>query len=203
MENFTVNKTWKFIVLTALAIAVTVSLGFYLYQGSRVNITLQLEDEVREIASHSKTVGELLEKESIPFYKGAYINVGLDRELEDNMNIIIKNPKSYTILSAGLELDVESTSNTVGEILDDNGIVLGEKDFTNPKQGDTITNGTTIEIFKVEEVVETVEDIIPFEKIVNKSNKIDIGTSKLFKMVKMDLKSLISKGIYQWQTSLN
>ena len=81
MENFTVNKTWKFIVLTALAIAVTVSLGFYLYQGSRVNITLQLEDEVREIASHSKTVGELLEKESIPFYKGAYINVGLDLSL--------------------------------------------------------------------------------------------------------------------------
>ncbi|MEY8414712.1 3D domain-containing protein [Tissierella praeacuta] len=188
MENFTVNKTWKFIVLTALAIAVTVSLGFYLYQGSRVNITLQLEDEVREIASHSKTVGELLEKESIPFYKGAYINVGLDRELEDNMNIIIKNPKSYTILSAGLELDVESTSNTVGEILDDNGIVLGEKDFTNPKQDDTITNGTTIEIFKVEEVVETVEDIIPFEKIVNKSNKIDIGTSKIVQDGKNGLK---------------
>ncbi|WP_353095572.1 3D domain-containing protein [Tissierella praeacuta] len=193
MENFTVNKTLKSIILTALAIAVTVSLGFYLYQSSKVNITLQLEDEVKEIASHSRTVGELLKKESIPFDEGAYINVDLDTELEDNMNIVIKNPKSYTIASVDSEIDVKSVYSTVAEVLDDKGIVLGENDFTTPKLDDTIVNGTKIEIFKVEEVVEAVEDIIPFEKVVSKNNKMDIGTSK----VVQDGKNGLRKSYYK------
>ena len=188
MENHTVNKTWKFIVLAALAIAVTVSLGFYMYQGNMVTIALQLEDEVREITSNAKTVEELLEEESIPLNNGAYINVALDTELEDNINIIIKNPKSYTISSAGVEVDVKSFHDTVGEVLDEQGIVLGDKDFTYPKLNDTISNGTNIELFKVEEVVETVEDIIPFDKFVNKNSKMDIGTSKIVQNGKDGLK---------------
>lgn len=188
MENHTVNKTWKFIVLAALAIATTVSLGFYMYQGNKVTVALQLETEVKEITSYAKTVEELLEEESIPLNKGAYINVALDTELEDNMNIIIKNPKSYTISSAGSELDIMSIYTTVGEILDDQGIVLGDTDFTYPELNDTISNGTNIEIFHVEEVVDTVEDIIPFNKIVNKNSKMDIGTSKVVQNGKEGLK---------------
>ncbi|MBU5313195.1 G5 domain-containing protein [Tissierella carlieri] len=188
MENHTVNKTWKFIVLAALAIAVTVSLGFYMYQGSINNITLQLENEVIEIASTARTLEELLEKESIPFNKDAYINMDLDTELKDNMNIIIKNPKSYTISFAGGEYEVKSFYRTVSEVLDEQGIVLGDKDFTSPKLDATVSDGGNIELFKVEEVVETVEDIIPFNKMVNKNNKMDIGTSKVVQNGKDGLK---------------
>ncbi len=188
MENHTVNKTWKFLVLTALAIAVTVSLGFYVYQGSIHTITLQLGEDVKEITSNAKTVEELLEKESIPLNKDAYINVALDRELEDNMNITIKNPNSFTISFRGKELDVKSFHNTVGEVLDENDITLGEKDFTYPKLEDKIFDGTNIELFKVEEVVEAVEDIVPFEKVVNKNKNMDLGTSKVVQTGKNGLK---------------
>lgn len=196
MENHTVNKTWKFIVLTALAIATTVSLGFYMYQGNMVTIALQLENEVKEITSNSETVEELLEKESIPFKKGAYINVALDTKLEDNMNIIIKNPKSYTISSAGVEIEAKSIYDTVGEVLDDQGIVLEGKDFTYPELNDTISNGTNIEIFHVKEVVDTIEDVIPFGKVVNKNNKMDIGTSKVVQTGKNGVKKTYYKKEY-------
>lgn len=179
MENHKVDKTWKFRVLAALAIAVTVSLGFYMYQGNEVNITLQLENEVREITSSANTVDELLAKESIPIEKGAYISLALETELEDNMNIIIKNPKPYTISLDEVEIDVKSIYDTVGEILDDNSIVLGEKDFTYPKSEVQVSPGTKIKLFKVEEVVETLEEVIPFDNVVNKNNKLDIGVTRI------------------------
>jgi len=179
MESHMFDKTWKFKVLVILAIAVTLSLGFYMYQGNQFNITLQLEEGVKELISDAKTVEELLEKEGILINEKTYINMSLDTMLDDNMNIIIKNPKTYTLLSGGLEVDVESLYTSVGEILQDQNIVLGEKDFTYPSLDSTISSGSVIELFKVEEVVEIIEDTLPFETIVKKNNSMDIGTSKI------------------------
>ena len=196
MEKNTVNKTWKFIVLTALAIAVTVSLGVYMYQGNDISIALQLDDEVMELTSKADTLEELLVKEEIPIKEGAYINMPLDTQLEENINIIIKNPKIYTLSSAGVEVDVKSFSNTVSGVLDDCGIELGDKDYTYPSLDTKISYGSNIELFKVKEVIETVEDSIPFENVVNKNNKLDIGQSKVIQKGKDGLKKTYLKKEY-------
>ena len=196
MENYPVNKTWKFIVLTALAIAVTVSLGFYVYQGNIRNITLLMEDEVIEVTSNAKTVEDLLQKEDISIAKNAYINVDLDTEIEDNMNIIIKNPKSYTVSTYVGELDIVSYYSTVGEVLDDKGIALGEKDYTYPGLHEKIYSGDKIELFHVEEVMETAEVPIPFEKTVNKNHNLDYGTVQTVQKGKNGLKKTYYKNEY-------
>ncbi|MDR7857604.1 3D domain-containing protein [Tissierella sp.] len=179
MEKNIVNKTWKLIVLTALAIAMTVSLGVFMYQSDANSITLEMEDEVIKLTSNSDTVEDLLEEEDIPFKEGAYINLALDTELEENMNIIIKNPKAYTISSGEVAIEINSIHNTIAEILDEQGVVLGDKDFTYPTLDTKISSGESIQLFKVREVVETVENSIPFESIVKKNNKLDIGNVNL------------------------
>ena len=196
MENHKSNKTWKLKVLIILTIAITVSLGFYMYQGNEVNITLNYEDEVKELTSNSDTLEELLEKEGIFIEVGAYINLPLDTKLEENMNIIIKNPKTYSILSRGTEIDIKSINDTVKKILDDNHFVLGDKDFTYPQLEEKISPGTKIELFNVEEVVETVEDVIPFESVVNKNSKIDLGVTKIVQEGKDGLKHTFIKKEY-------
>lgn len=177
MESKKVNKAWKIKLFFILAIATTLSLGVYMYQGS--NVTLFLEEEVTQITSYASTVGEFLEKENIPFKEGGYINVALDQKLEENMDIIIKNPKSYNISIGGSIGDVTSVYTTVDEVLTDLGIELGVNDYTSPTKDTKIGTGSTIEIFKVVEVVETVEGEIPFEKIVNKNNKLERGKSNV------------------------
>lgn len=196
MEKNIVHKTLKFIVLTALAIAVTLSLGVYMYQGNDISITLQLDDEVMELTSKASTVEELFEKEEIPIKDGAYINMALDTKLEENINIIIKNPKPYTLSSSGAEIDVKSFSNTVSEVLDDCGIKLGDKDFTYPTLSTKISPGSIIELFKVKEVIEIVEDSIPFDNVVNKNSKLDIGQSKVIQEGKDGLKKTYLKKEY-------
>ena len=177
MKNYTVNKTWKFKVLTVLAIVMTLSLGVYMYQGN--NIILQVEGEITEVVSYSNTVEDFLQKENVSFKEGGYINIPLDTKLEDNMHIIIKNLKPYTISLGGMVSDVASLHNTVGEVLNDLNIELKQKDFVVPDPNTKIGPGSKIEVFRVVEVLESTETVIPFESTVNENNKLDKGVTNV------------------------
>ena len=193
MENHPSHLTRKIPVIIFLAIALTVSLGLYFYQGSLSKVTIKLDSGVKSITSNADTLEELLLKENIILEEGAYISHPLDSKIEDNMIITIKNPKLYTIAADGVLVDVKSTHNTVGKILADNSISLGERDFTKPGLEEAVSPGSTIEIYKVEEVIETFDEVIPFEKIVNKNPKMDIGTTKTIQEGKEGLKKVIVK----------
>lgn len=186
MENHPVNKTNQFKVLTVLAIAASLSLGVYMYQGKE--ISLSMDGEIKNVISYAETVNDLLKKEKIHLKKGAYINVSLDSKLEDKMNIIIKNPKPYTLSLEGSLFDVKSVHDTVGEVLKDLGIALGEKDYTYPKLDGKLTPNSNIEVFRVRQQVEEVEAAIPFKNIVTTNNKLDVGAVNIVQEGKDGLK---------------
>ena len=194
MENQPALKAWKFKVLAVLAIVTTLSLGVYVYQGN--NITLQVEDEITEIISYSKTVEEFLEKENVLLMEGGYINIPLDTELENDMNIIIKNPKPYVVSIGGAIGDVTSIHVNVDEILNDLDIQLGEMDYVEPDLNTKIGPNSTIEVFRVLEVLESVETVIPFDKVVNKNKNLDVGLSKEVQKGQDGLKKTDYKKIY-------
>ncbi len=193
MDNQPSSWNVKIPILIFLAIALTVSLGFYIYQGNLSKVTIKLDGGEKVITSNANTLEELLLKENITLEEGAYISHPLDVEIVDNMTIVIKNPKIYTIAADNVLYDIKSTHNTVKSILSDNSIQLGEKDFTNPSLEEVVSPGSTIEIYKVEEILESYDEIIPFEKIVNKNPKMDIGTSKTIQEGKEGLKKVIIK----------
>ncbi len=178
MEIHQNSKTWKLPVFIFLAIAITVSLGFYTYQSNQNLVTLKMDYGMEEILTNAKTLEELLEKEEIILEKGTYLSHPLDTEIEDNLIITIKVPKQYTIESNNIAMDVKSIYTSVADILEEKGIVLGEKDFTYPKFEDTIAPGTKIKVFRVSEVISSYEEEIPFDHIVNKNHNMDIGTTK-------------------------
>lgn len=194
MENNTVDKAWKLKVLAVLAIAATLSLGVYMYQGK--DITIQVEDEIIEVVSYSNTVGDFLLKEDILLKEGGYINIPLDTKLENNMHIIIKNPKPYTISLGAMVGDVTSVHDTVGKILNGLGIQLKEKDYVYPDLDTKIGLGSNIEVFRVTEVLESVESNIPFEKVVNRTDKLDKGISNVVQEGREGLKKIDYKKEY-------
>lgn len=188
MENYKLSRAFKLKVLVALTIAVTLSLGFYMYEGR--TITLHLDQDVDVITSRASTVEEFLKEQNITLRDKGYINMSLDKELEENLTIIIKTTKDYTISSAGAELDVISTYTKVEEILDDLGFQLDEEDYTYPDRKVKVAPGGTIEIYDVEEVVEILEEAIPFGSIVKKNSSVELGSSKTIQEGKEGLKQI-------------
>jgi 3D (Asp-Asp-Asp) domain-containing protein len=120
--------------------------------------------------------------------EGAYISVPLDTRLRDSKEINIKNPKNYTISVGGMLAEVNSIHNKVEDILNDVGIELEGEDYTYPELSAKVNPNSTIEIYRVKEVVEIEESIIPFEKHVEKNNRLEVGISKVVQEGKDGLK---------------
>lgn len=195
MEEISPTKASRFKILTVLAIAASISLGAYMY--SAKVITLELDGNEWEINTYAETVSDLLEEEEIILDSLAYINLPLDTELVNDMKIIIKSPKLYT-LSMGETMDeVKSIYTKVRDVLNDLNIQLGELDYVEPDLDQHLSSGDTIDIYRIREEIEEVEEVIPHDKIVRKNDKIDIGTSKVIQEGKDGMKIKEYKKIYK------
>ncbi len=194
MNSSLIKKAGKFKVLVILAIVATLSLGFYVYQGNKVS--LNLDGEIIEVVSYSKTVGELLETEGIELKEGGYINLPLSTKIKNNLDIIIKNPKNYTIDVRGKLLEFTSIENKVEDILKDQNIKLGEMDYTFPALDKVIGPNTTIELYRVVEVVEKHDIEIPFEEQVTMNKEVDRGVVTVLQEGKKGLRRSETKNKY-------
>ena len=194
MENNTASKAGKFKILIILAIAATLSLGIYIYKGNEVS--LSVDGEVTDFVSYSKTVKELIEVEEVNFQKGAYINVPLNKKIEKNLNIIIKNPKKYTIDENGESLEVVCVHDTVEEILEDQNINLGKRDFTYPELSEKVEPNSSIRIYRITEDTKVEESAIPFEKQVNTTDDLEVGKTRIVQEGKNGLKQTHIKKEY-------
>ncbi|MFA7533320.1 MAG: 3D domain-containing protein [Tissierellaceae bacterium] len=193
MEEHPLKRAWKFQVLVALVVVAVISFGVYILRDGKMEVTINLDNEVRTLTSNADTVEDFLQENNIILEKGAYIDVALKAEIENNMTINIKRPRLYTIEANKIAIDVKSIYHSVGEILEDNNIVLGEKDFTSPRLEDSVLSGGKITLYKVEEVVEAYDEVIPFENIVNKNHSMDIGTTKTVQEGENGLKTIYLK----------
>lgn len=194
MKTNTPSRTLKFKMIVVLIIVATLSLGIYMYQGNEV--TLDVDGKVTHLVSYSNTVLELIETEEVNFSEKAFINVPLDSEIEDNINIIIRNPIPYTIEDKGVLLETTSLFKTVGEVLEDHQIELGEKDYTYPDLSEEIAPNTTIRISRVTEEIEIIETVIPFGEQVVTNRNIDVGVVKTLQEGKDGLKRTYIKKEY-------
>ena len=177
MEELSPNKANRFKILTVLAIAASLSLGAYM--NSAKNIILEVDGKTEEISTYAETVEDLLDEEEILLDKFDYISFTLDTKLEDNMKITIKKAKLYTLAIGDVMEEISSIYTRVGDVVNDLNISLGELDYIEPALDEKLSYGDEIKITRVQEEVEEVEEVIPHESIVQKSDKLDNGTTKV------------------------
>lgn len=193
MQNL--NKANALKLLGILTICSSITIGTYMLSAKDVTITI--DDEIREVTTYSKTVKDLLEEEKIALSEDDYINVPLDTKLENNMNIIIKIAKSYTLTVGKDKLQVKSIYDTVEDILKENNVELGERDYTKPALHETVEPGDEIQVVKVEEVLDEVEEAIPYQKLVKQNDNMDIGQEKVTQKGQDGLKIIKIRKIYE------
>lgn len=176
MKTNAPSRTFKFKMILILITVAALSVGIYMLRGNEV--ILDVDGDVTEFVSYSSTVGELIETEEVNFSEKAFINVPLDSKIETNIHIIIRNPIAYTIEDRGVLLETTSLFKTVGEILEDHHIELGEKDYTYPDLAQEIAANTMIEIYRITEEIEIIETVMPFEEQVVSNRNLDVGVTK-------------------------
>lgn len=177
MKSFKILNSKKVQLLILLSLVLTLTLGVYIYSGKEID--LEVDGNKTNMVSYSKTVEEFLQKEEVDFQEGAYINLPLDTKIEDKLNIIIINPKTYIIKEKDGIKEIRSIYETVGEVIKDQEIELEELDYTAPTLAERLEEGATIEIFRVREEVVVTKSKIEFEKKKENTNSLYKGKTKL------------------------
>lgn len=177
MKSFKILNSKKVQLLILMSLVLTLTLGVYIYRGKEV--VLKVDGDKTNTVSYSKTVEELLQKEEIDLQEGAYINLPLDTQIEDKLNIIIINPKTYNIIDNEKPSEVKSIYDLTGRVLADKEIELGDLDYTVPALGEKLEQDATIEIFRVKEEVVVAKSDIVFERKRVETNDLYKGEEKI------------------------
>lgn len=143
------SKFHRSLVLTLTAVLLLVSvISVTFAQVLGTKVTLKINDQGRDILTYSENVKDFLKTEGIVLKDGQKVYPSLDSEITEGLVIKITAPGSYHIKDADKASLLESDGETVREVLENAGIVLGEDDYTKPELDKKIEHGGTIEIFR-------------------------------------------------------
>jgi hemin uptake protein HemP len=90
-----------------------------------------------------------------------------------------QEPVLVTIVVDGEERIVQTTGATVRDVLEENGVTLGELDRVEPDLWVEIISDTTVTVVRVEEKFEAVREVVPFEHRTIKSEALAEGETRL------------------------
>ncbi len=127
---------------------------------SRKNtVSLSMDGTAREVVMVGGTVGDLLEQEEITLGEKQHVNYDLDEYLKDGMEVKISYSFSLEVQCDGKTYSQEMEAETVGDVLEELKITLGEDDRVTPLATEAVTEGMKIVVNRVtfDTVVETEE----------------------------------------------
>lgn len=168
------------------AVVVTLFSAWVLFDGTKVELALTTNGEEEIVKTHKSTVGELLEEEGIHPGEHDYLSHDEKTELESGMHIHYKAAKKMYVTIDGETESYYTTTDTVGEFLQDINIERSKYDEISHNESSNIIEGEEIKINKAFQVkvidgkqdsetfwttATTVEDFLDKEKI--KLGKLD------------------------------
>lgn len=131
---------------------------------SRKNtISLTVDGKTKEVVMVGGTISDLLKQEGITLGEKQHVNHDLEEYLTDKMEVKIFYSFSVEVQCDGKTHSQETEAETVGDVLAELEIVLGEDDRVTPAATEAVTEGMQIVVNRVtfDTIVET--EIIEYE----------------------------------------
>ncbi|WP_236785230.1 ubiquitin-like domain-containing protein [Alteribacter salitolerans] len=137
--------TWKKLAISGVGLAIVLAaLGFVFYEITKTSVTIYAEDVEHEAVTHAGTVEEVLEEQGIEVGFHDHIEPSLDTLITDETDITIIRANQITMMIDGERTVVWTTATTVGELLREVDLDIGEHDFLSPSTETQITSETDI-----------------------------------------------------------
>ena len=116
-------------VMKALSIVLFATvISFVLYQGSKAIVVVNVNGEQQEIATHAKTVEEVLLSENITVSEHDKVSPSLDTEITSGMEISWEQAEEIFISVDGNQSSIWTTEKLVKNILEEANIEVAEQD---------------------------------------------------------------------------
>ena len=125
------------------------------------------------------TVADAIDEAGITLGEGQTVSEEMDDYLQDGMTITVIQLPSVSITADGDSTEVYTAAETVGALLEEQEITLGENDRITPETDALIEAGMEIVIQRVEIVEETETETISYKTETQNSSSMNAGTRKV------------------------
>lgn len=182
------------IVAALLIFAMTAT--FVSYNVLQKQIIICDADEEISITTFKTTVEEVLDEKDIiirPFDK---LQNSLAEKIKDGTIIEIKRARSAVITVGGQERQIYTLADTIGQALDEAEIYLGIMDKVEPSLETELCDTDRIIVTRVEELISSKTDKIPFENEIKFNEKLDKGLVRVIKKGQEGKKEIAEKIVF-------
>lgn len=125
-----------------------------------------------------RTVAEVLKELSVAS-SGAFVDPAPKDRIGSGDEIVVAQPVESTVVHDGISQSVVTNVLTAGALLRQLGIVLGPHDRVEPSIISYPSPGSTIKVIRVAESVERTTSKIPFKRVTEKTDQLDLGVRKI------------------------
>lgn len=143
------------------------------------NVVVVVDGEIEEYITTANTVGEFFEEKNFSLSRFDNVSHSNIQLINKDLQIDIEKAFSVIVKDGGEEVEVMTTGGTVEEVLAENDLSHNEIDKIEPALQTAVEKDTVISIVRVEEAVEVVEEVVPFQTEEKQDSSLKKGTSKV------------------------
>jgi uncharacterized protein YabE (DUF348 family)/3D (Asp-Asp-Asp) domain-containing protein len=172
------NFKW---ILSSSILAVSITLLFLLlmYGTSIKNIYIVVDGQEQKIETRQWVVQELLEEQSIELGEHDRISAPVNASIKNGDRIIIDRAIPVLVSADGETVNGYTIGRTVSAALQELNITLNPEDKVTPAPDAVLDGQTTIQVVRVNKVVEEVSEPVPFEVIKQNDPKLVKGKEQV------------------------
>ncbi|MBZ4665270.1 ubiquitin-like domain-containing protein [Mahella sp.] len=134
---------------------------------------------IKTIYTTASSVNDMLKEAGISVKQEDNIEPAADQSIYPGLCVNITRAVPVTILADAQAKKIYTTRTSVSQVLADAGIKLAQKDKVSPGLDTAVKSGITIEIVRVNETYETVEEPIPYRTIIRDNHDMAKGVQKV------------------------
>lgn len=142
-------------------------------------VILTLNGEEKKVWTTAKTVKEFFAKSEIAVKEQDQLSVPLKTKIKQGLKINLDTAFQVVVNDGGEERTVWSTSTTVADFLEQQGIKLNELDRVEPGLDQMIGENVPINIVRVEKVTDVVEEPLEFATVTQKDSNLESGKQQV------------------------
>ncbi|MBS9350203.1 G5 and 3D domain-containing protein [Listeria welshimeri] len=145
-SNVAQSSKWKLPIMIAGFVIVVALVFYFVFEGTKNDITIVNAGEKTESKTHAKTVSEALDEAGIKVSAHDEVAPGKNAEIKDGMEIKYLPARQITINDNGTEKNVWSTKSNVADLLKDENITTRPHDVLSVSLDDKLKDGLEIDI---------------------------------------------------------
>ncbi|MDQ0300946.1 uncharacterized protein YabE (DUF348 family) [Salibacterium salarium] len=142
-------------------------------------ITVSEDGEEQDIWTTAATVEEVMDNQDIKVSNHDYINKELDESIEEGMHVTYESAFPVTVKDEDGAEEVMTTSASVYDLLEDADRELDGNDRVEPGKEKMITDETEIQIIRVEEVTDVVEEEVDYATVTRRDDSLAQGAEEV------------------------